>query len=187
MRPVNLQGRIIGSWRVRELVLGRFPNGRSRRAYRCICKCGSVKLVNSQSLLQKNGSRMCVPCMNAANVGQASPRWTGCGDITGYIWSRVVTFARVRSIPLEVTVEDGWALFVKQNRLCALTGTPLFFGRLKPSATNASLDRIDSDLGYIDGNIQWVLKEVNIMKRAIPQDTFIAVCRLVARTHPEKK
>src|SRR4051812_5149444 len=107
MKPVNLEGQKIGSWRVGELVLGRFPNGRSRRAYRCTCKCGAVKLVDSQALLLKNGSRMCVPCMNAANIGQASPVWTGRGEITGYVWSRIVTFARVRDIPIEVTVEDG--------------------------------------------------------------------------------
>lgn len=45
--------------------------------------------------------------------------------------------------------------------------------------TTASLDRIDSDQGYILGNIQWVHKIVNIMKQDTVQSEFIGWCRAV--------
>jgi hypothetical protein len=43
----------------------------------------------------------------------------------------------------------------------------------------ASLDRIDSRKGYEPQNIQWVLKEVNLMKGAMPQGHFITLCNAV--------
>ncbi len=48
-----------------------------------------------------------------------------------------------------------------------------------PSTKTASLDRIDSRLGYEPGNIQWVHKDVNQMKWHLSNDRFIEVCRAV--------
>ena len=38
---------------------------------------------------------------------------------------------------------------------------------------------IDSTKGYIVGNIQWVHKDINIMKNDLDLDSFIYYCRLV--------
>lgn len=38
---------------------------------------------------------------------------------------------------------------------------------------SASLDRIESNKGYVVDNIQWVHKFVNVMKWNIPEDNFI--------------
>jgi hypothetical protein len=43
----------------------------------------------------------------------------------------------------------------------------------------ASLDRIDSKLGYIPGNIQWVHKTINRMKVNLPEEDFVYFCRLI--------
>lgn len=43
----------------------------------------------------------------------------------------------------------------------------------------ASLDRIDSDKGYIEGNVQWLHKWVNLMKSDFTQDEFLNYCRLI--------
>jgi hypothetical protein len=48
------------------------------------------------------------------------------------------------------------------------------------SETTASLDRIDSSKGYIEGNLQWVHKDVNIMKMDLSQVEFIDYCVKVA-------
>ena len=45
---------------------------------------------------------------------------------------------------------------------------------------NASLDRIDSTVGYIEGNVHWVLWDINRMKWNIPHEEFIKLCSLVA-------
>lgn len=44
----------------------------------------------------------------------------------------------------------------------------------------ASLDRIDSSRGYVEGNVQWVHKDVNFMKQALSQERFVELCTLVA-------
>lgn len=54
---------------------------------------------------------------------------------------------------------------------------------VRPSMNNqsktASLDRIDSSLGYIEGNVQWINKEINYMKMDLPQDKFIEWCEKI--------
>ena len=47
----------------------------------------------------------------------------------------------------------------------------------------ASLDRIDSSLGYTIGNVQWVHKHVNVMKNIYPQNMFLFICCEVAKNN----
>ena len=75
-------------------------------------------------------------------------------------------------------MEYAWDLFLKQNRQCALTGLPLTIAM--HGNGNASLDRIDSLLGYEEGNVQWVHKHINLMKNALDENYFIKMCSLVA-------
>ena len=42
-----------------------------------------------------------------------------------------------------------------------------------------SLDRIDSNNGYVEGNVQWVHKDVNMMKKDYNQEYFINICKLI--------
>jgi hypothetical protein len=46
--------------------------------------------------------------------------------------------------------------------------------------SSASLDRIDSSIGYIDGNVQWLAGKVNMMKQSYTQEEFIEMCVAVA-------
>ena len=45
----------------------------------------------------------------------------------------------------------------------------------------ASLDRIDSNKGYVTDNIQWVHKDINYMKSDLDEQQFIHYCRLVVQ------
>lgn len=47
----------------------------------------------------------------------------------------------------------------------------------------ASLDRIDSSKGYVEGNVHWVHKDINIMKWDFPLETFIKMCKFVAENN----
>ena len=61
-----------------------------------------------------------------------------------------------------------------------MTGIPICIGRMRRyHETTASLDRIDSSKGYIKGNIQWVLKDINLMKGSTDEDYFKFLCGLV--------
>jgi hypothetical protein len=44
----------------------------------------------------------------------------------------------------------------------------------------ASADRIDSSRGYVEGNVQWVHKWINLMKLDHSQHDFISYCAAVA-------
>jgi len=48
---------------------------------------------------------------------------------------------------------------------------------------NASLDRIDSSIGYVNDNVQWVHKDINMMKRIYTQEYFIYLCKLVSENN----
>lgn len=71
-------------------------------------------------------------------------------------------------------------IYDAQRGKCALSGIQMTHitghGRV---ATNISIDRIDSDKGYIEGNIQLVCHAVNIAKNSWSQDVFIDFCRKI--------
>lgn len=70
-------------------------------------------------------------------------------------------------------------MFLQQGKKCALSGIPLTISSTRKYNT-ASIDRIDNGKGYETGNIQWVHKHVNFMKRDHSVDYFIKLCTMVA-------
>jgi hypothetical protein len=109
----------------------------------------------------------------------------GYGEIGGWYWGQLKENARRRGFEVGLTVRDGWGLFIQQERRCAISGLKLEFSTWQRKRdTTASLDRIDSKLGYILGNIQWVHKVINTMKMDMENLEFIAYCIMIAQKHP---
>lgn len=75
-----------------------------------------------------------------------------------------------------------WALYIKQDRKCALSGLPLDFN-VDTDSGMVSIDRINNDKGYIKRNIQLLHKDANYAKWTFTQKYFIELCNLVANTH----
>jgi hypothetical protein len=71
-------------------------------------------------------------------------------------------------------------IYEKQKGLCALTGVEMTYkagnGRVY---TNISIDRIDSNKGYIKNNVQFVCDIVNVMKSNLTLDEFYFWCKKV--------
>lgn len=63
---------------------------------------------------------------------------------------------------IEVTQDYLADLYVEQNGQCAISKLPLCLIRNK--IDSLSIDRIDSSIGYVAGNIQLVCKWVNLAK-----------------------
>jgi len=99
--------------------------------------------------------------------------WTGYKDIPGKAFSRLKNGAKQRNLRFEITIEDIWKQYIHQEKLCAFSGIPIEFG------LDASVDRIDSSVGYLKYNIQIVHKTLNMMKKDMPNDLFISWCRMV--------
>ena len=86
--------------------------------------------------------------------------------------------------PCDFDMKYLWDLYIQQNKKCALTDLDIDMKLKDDTAYDgyrqiASLDRIDSNLGYCTGNVQWVHKDVNIMKNKFDQDYFLNICNLI--------
>lgn len=87
------------------------------------------------------------------------------------------TNALIRRIDWNVSFDYLAELLIEQDFKCALTGWDIHAMEVN---SPASLDRIDSSIGYIEGNLQWVNSKVNMMKQQYSQEDFIKVCLAVA-------
>jgi hypothetical protein len=135
------------------------------------------RLVSGTNL--KNGSSTrCSDCANSseAHAGQNNGNWKGDGIIPGKYIYRVKHRAITEGYDLTITSKDMLDQYIKQHGACALTNLPIKF-----DDNTASLDRIDSNRGYEVDNIQWVHKDVNLMKNHFDQGYFIRICKLIAQ------
>lgn len=95
------------------------------------------------------------------------------------------SMAKIRGIEFQVTIEDVWEQFVRQDKRCRYSGVSIGFlddaPNWKGTPTNtASLDRIDSSKGYVKDNICWSHKTINVMKLDLTQAEFERWAKLVA-------
>lgn len=156
--------------------------------YKCLCDCGNTHEAFATHL--RRG--LITHCGCSKVKGANHHQWKGVGEISGeFWWSHIIRSAngsklnkRVRKPKeLTITIEEAWDLFIKQNRKCALTGIELTFPKKwKDKSWTASLDRIDNSKGYTLANVQWVHKDINIMKNKYDQPYFTEMCRLVYKT-----
>lgn len=150
------------------------------------CDCGSKKIVHGRSMV--NGETVSCGCYNR------DKDWEGCGNLSKQYWSSVIRCAKKRNMPINITIEYAWNLFVKQDGKCALSGVEIVLDRglsqtgkkrskditVKKIQT-ASLDRIDSSLGYVEGNVQWTHWFINRMKSSLNENQFIELCCQVSK------
>ena len=101
----------------------------------------------------------------------------GCGNLRMAYWKTVIKHSFNDKTPLTITINDAWDKFREQNGQCALTGLIL---DLKAGNQDASLDRIDSKMGYIKNNIQWIHKDVNRkIKGSLSESELLKWCKLI--------
>lgn len=147
--------------------------------------------------------RTCNRCrfivQNRGNLGQHR----GAGDLTKTFYNYFKHTAKRRSIPFAVSIEYLWSLAAQQNMRCALSGLEIVFPAVTDGNGNwmadlqqrdsigsgricvASLDRKNSSLGYVEGNVQWVSQWANIVKNGLNNSEFVHLCHLVASQHAD--
>ena len=121
--------------------------------------------------------------------GSESPYFKGVGELPMDFFNHIRQGATKpqkyrEAKEFTITIEYAWELYLKQGRKCALSGMDIGFLEREGSRgrrCSASLDRIDSAKGYVEGNVQWVHKHVNIMKNKYPLDYFLKLCHLIAQ------
>lgn len=179
----NLSGQKFG----KLLLLEKDSNNKAK--YICKCDCGTIKSVSRSHIVAGNTTS----CGCIKRDGSLKTQWKGCGEISGNFWHmHIIRSAsgskqgdRIRRPKdLNITIEYIWDLFLKQDRKCALSGIILVFPKHgKDRLYTASLDRIDSFKGYIVDNVQWVHKDINIMKNKFSQEYFIEICKLISQNY----
>lgn len=157
-----------------------FEVGHKNR-WKCRCDCGNIKDMRSDVLI--NGITASCGCrLYRKGMKKDSHRFIGFEDIHGSYLSAIKGRARNHGFIFDLTAEYLWNIYLKQDKKCIYTDIDLYFKSCSScSDGNASLDRIDSSKGYIEGNVQWVHKDINFMKQAFPEKHFIDMCKLVAK------
>lgn len=139
--------------------------------YKCKCVCGTEHYVRKYDLLEKRSVR-CSKC-STKHTAKMITEANGCvGELTLSRFNKLKISAKRRSLEFNVTIKYLWDLFIEQNKTCAITGDKLEFSK-------ASLDRIDSSIGYVPGNVQWVSIQANLSKHTMSMSELIEFCNKV--------
>jgi hypothetical protein len=126
----------------------------------------------------------------ASLQSQTSPM-ERCWRDVWIILVQIKACAKNRKIPFDLTQQEAWDLFLKQERRCALSGVTIAFAQnskdLRDGKNTASIDRIDSNKPYTISNVQWVHYDVNYMKHWLSTEYFVNWCRLVVEHSSQHK
>jgi hypothetical protein len=103
----------------------------------------------------------------------------GTKDIHNALYGRWIANAKSRNYPFQVSIEYLQKLLERQNYKCAYTNMDMLCPKTyneKREMTSSpyliSLDRIDNELGYIEGNVQFVCVWTNKAKGAYSHEMF---------------
>jgi len=87
-----------------------------------------------------------------------------------------------------ITVDHMMHVLRLQGGVCPLTGLTLTFTAGSGFVfTNASLDRINPQLGYIQGNVRLVTLWANYARNTLTDEDFFYFCNLVVARHQRSR
>ena len=169
---------------------------RSRKLSKCNCANCGIEFEKPVSEINRNlskgsknfCSRTCVGKNNFKNFGEKKSDY----NISQHSENRKDEFTKFkyhyrninkRNKEVNVSIEDLKQVWESQNGICPYLGIKLqinSYGKIKKDPiTSASLDRIDSSKGYINGNIQWISRAVNFMKNDMSEDELFKIFDLI--------
>lgn len=170
-------GKKFGKWTV--LHAPPKKNGRSQKLM-CLCDCGVQKLVDARSI--SSGTSKSCGCEKRLSC------YNGYEKINGVYWKKIHQSALDRFYEFEITIEQAWEIYIKQEKKCAITGISIDFmtNNSRSAMQTASLDRIDNSKGYFLDNVQWIHKQVNFLKGVISEEELLFWCREIYLNNKEK-
>lgn len=157
---LDLRGRVFDKLKVIEI--HHLEERTGMPFWTCRCECGMDKVVPTRLLRNKRNTKSC------------GCSWkTGYNGISARHFSNIRSHATTRDLEIDISIQQIWDLYLRQNKKCAISGVLLKLESSRKKETTASLDRIDSSKGYVMDNVQWVHKTVNIMKSNLLEQDFI--------------
>jgi hypothetical protein len=179
MKILNIIGKRFGKLIAIErldLICDNF--GGKRYQWKFLCDCGNEYIAIGSSV--KKGRIKSCGCNK--NNKDKNGNWKGYMSISGSVLGHYKKHAIRRNIEFNVDIEYLYEILQKQGNKCPYSGIELLMERKDTycrTTINASLDRIDSNKGYIKGNIQWVYTPINFMKGTLSHEEFINLCGLI--------
>lgn len=144
-------------------------------------KCESEFPIDSKKFYRNFRNTKCKSCKQESLEKRRNERRDKSDSIDRLITERfcgVRDRAKKNGLVLDFDREYIKQLWVQQNGICAISGIQMthqiYSGRV---FTNLSVDRIDSNKGYIKGNIQLVCMAINQMKSDLTMEELIYFCK----------
>lgn len=113
---------------------------------------------------------------------QKKIQYTKIEQIPKRIINQIKVHAKSKNRICNITEEDIYNTWIKQNKKCALSGIYVQFHNI-PKLSTASVDRIDCKKHYTLDNIQILHKDINLSKRIYTDEYYIYLCKLVAKNN----
>lgn len=137
------------------------------------CKCGKTFNIRSSRL-------KITPSCGCSDSELVQKYAQNFDEVPEWFWEKFKKGAYKRNLEFTISENKLWEIFISQDKKCFFSGLELYIPTKKtqPNFT-ASIDRIDSKNGYIEGNIQWVHKTINMMKMRMSNDQLIEFCSLI--------
>lgn len=170
-KKINI-GETYKQWKVLE---GPISTPHQWIVYKCICtKCNaSTRWITPNELLDLNKSHMCQKCAQKERGQKDRINNGGTEYLSINKYNKWKRSAKTRNYEFSVSIQYLTNLYLSQNKQCAITGDFL------PDLEKASLDRIDSSKGYIEGNVQWVTIQANLSKHVMTMEELYNFCKKV--------
>ena len=174
---LDLAGKIFG-----DLKVIRFESICYRKSYwRTLClACNNEHVACGTDMKRGKISN----CGCTKNKQSKNGQWKGHEGLWGKTLYHYKHSAKKRNITFKVSIKYLWDQYLKQDKKCPYTGIDLILeskNSISRTPSNSSLDRIDSTKGYIEGNVQWVFKKINLLKSDLSEKEFIELCTLVSK------
>ena len=170
-RKISL-GDVYKSWKV---IGGPRVTKRGNIEYLVVCtKCGiSTRWIQPNELMTSSHCFMCMKCAQKERGKRERIDNGGTEHLSINKYNKWKRNAEIRKHSFEVSIEYLTNLYISQNGKCAITGDPI------PELEKASIDRIDSSKGYVEGNIQFVTTQANLSKHIMSMSELYEFCKKV--------
>lgn len=178
MKKEDLTNKKFGDLTVIKFV-GKRPIGNYSRVsmiWECVCSCGKISNVVTANLL--SGNTQSCGCRKAGKSIYVVDNYHRLTYKKSF--RKIRQNAKNKKLEFNITIDYIETLMKLQNNRCFLSNILIHI-----EDGSASLDRIDSSKGYIEGNVQWVHRTYNRMKNILTQKEFIQLCKLVSNNHPD--
>ena len=150
------------------------------RWYLCRCECGKETVAYGPALSKHNGTQSC---------GCSYKEWRKTEEGRSFLFKKGTAFRKVLYQYKHDAKRRGLSWQLSNEEFKHLTSSPCYFtGKLPSTAMEAAsgeiymyngVDRLDSKEGYTLKNCVPCCTEVNFMKRNLPYEKFIELCKAI--------